>query len=121
MTWKLYTTEGVFLPHDQCPMAEAIYQKRPVRGVAAMAERPDGTRVHFQPYPTPLFAKDGAFRGAVNMLIDVTDQRQAAALRAQADRCRRLARGVGDEQVIKTLEALADEYEAKSLTLDRKN
>ncbi len=121
VTWKLYTTDGVFLPHDQCPMAEAIYQKRPVRGVAAMAERPDGTRVHFQPFPTPLFAKDGTFRGAVNMLIDITDQRQAASLRAQADRCRRLARGIGDEQVIKTLEALAEEYESKSLTLDRKN
>src|SRR5262245_21651594 len=43
VTWKLYTTCGAALPHDQCPMAVAIKEGRPVRGAEAVAERPDGT------------------------------------------------------------------------------
>src|SRR5665213_217754 len=28
VTWKLYTDDGKFLPHDSCPMADAIKAKR---------------------------------------------------------------------------------------------
>jgi PAS domain S-box-containing protein len=54
-------------------MALTLKEGRPIRGVGAMAERPDGTRVPFMPYPTPLFDEEGALIGAVNMLVDVTD------------------------------------------------
>jgi PAS domain S-box-containing protein len=118
VTWKLFTNEGEFLPHDRCPMAEAIIKKQPIRGVTAMAERPDGTRVTFMPYPTPMMDASGELRGAVNMLIDVTDQRQAGALRAQALRCRRLASGVSNGDISETLNRLADEYEEKAVVLD---
>jgi PAS domain-containing protein len=119
VTWKLYTDDGEFLPHELCPMAEAIKQKRPVTGATAIAERPDGTRVRFQPHPVPLLDRDGSLRGAVNMLIDITDGRQANALREQAARCRRLARDVGNETIAFALNALADEYEFKADKLDR--
>src|SRR6266478_5243658 len=36
-SWKLYTEEGQFLPHDRCPMAIAIREKRAVRGIEAVA------------------------------------------------------------------------------------
>lgn len=52
-SWKLYWPDGRPLPHDQCPVALALREKRPVRGMEAVAERPDGTRVPFIPYPTP--------------------------------------------------------------------
>jgi PAS domain S-box-containing protein len=117
VTWKLYTELGDFLPHDRCPMADAIVTKRPVRDVMAIAERPDGTRVHFVPYPTPLFAPDGSLRGAVNMLIDVTDKRQVESLCAQAERCRRLANSVSDPQTREALLHLAEEYDGKALLL----
>jgi PAS domain S-box-containing protein len=120
VTWKLYTELGDFLPHDQCPMAEALKTRQQVRGVIAVAERPDGTRVTFQPYPTPLFAPDGSFRGAVNMLLDLTDSRQAASLRAQADRCRRLARSVNDRAAMDALNNLAEEYDTKARRLEQK-
>ncbi|MBV9571271.1 MAG: PAS domain-containing protein [Alphaproteobacteria bacterium] len=118
VTWKLYTEAGDALPHDQCPMAKAIVEQQPVRNVVAVAERPDGNRVTFMPYPTPLFGPDGSFRGAVNMLIDVTERRQADSLRAQAERCRRLARSVGDSRTNEALQLLADEYEDKASRLD---
>jgi PAS domain-containing protein len=117
VTWKLYGTDGIFLPHDQCPMAVAIKEKREVRGVVALAERPDGTRVTFNPYPTPLIDEDGEISGAVNILIDVTDQRQAGALRAQALRCRRLAQSLTDQQAVNTLLLMAGEYDEKARRL----
>jgi PAS domain S-box-containing protein len=76
-SWKLFWPDGRSLPHGECPMAVAIKEKRPVRGMEAIAERPDGTRVPFLPYPTPLFNDDGVPVGAVNMLVDVTDRKQA--------------------------------------------
>jgi hypothetical protein len=35
-------------------MAVAVRERRAVRGVQAVAERPDGTHVDFRPHPTPL-------------------------------------------------------------------
>jgi PAS domain S-box-containing protein len=86
VTWRLYNPDGTPLAHDQCPMAIALRERRPVRGVEAIAERPDGTRVPFAPYPTPLFAPNGEFIGAVNMLVDISARKQdEATLRAQDD------------------------------------
>jgi PAS domain S-box-containing protein len=75
-SWKLYWPDGTFLPHDQCPMAIALKEDRIVRGMEAIAERPDGTRVSFIPFPTPLHDSSGALVGAVNMLVDISDRKQ---------------------------------------------
>jgi PAS domain S-box-containing protein len=107
VTWKLYTTTGEPLAHDKCPMAQAIRQRRPVREAIAIAERPDGSRVAFKPYPTPLFDEQGRFTGAVNMLIDVTEE-QSDALHGQADHCRRLALAMYDRQTSKILGEMAE-------------
>ena len=117
VTWRLYSEGGDPLPHEECPMAVAIRQKRQVRGVVAVAERPDGTRVLFTPYPTPIFDSSGELAGAVNILIDVTDARQAGALKVQAQRCRRLAQSVTDARTVDTLHLMAAEYEAKARIL----
>jgi two-component system, chemotaxis family, CheB/CheR fusion protein len=76
-SWKLFWPDGRPLPHDACPMALALKYKRPIRGMEAIAERPDGTRVPFMPYPTPLFDAAGNLVGAVNMLIDITERKRA--------------------------------------------
>jgi PAS domain-containing protein len=65
------------LPHDECPMAMALKEGRPIRGYEAIAERPDGTRVNFLPYPTPLWDTHGKLAGAVNMLVDITERKRA--------------------------------------------
>jgi PAS domain-containing protein len=119
VTWKLFTTGGKPLPHDRCPMAVAIREKRSVRGTEAVAERPDGTRRHFCPYPTPLLNEAGELVGAVNMLVDVTDRYHAAHLLDQAKRCRRLVRAVNDQLTIDTLTSMAEDYEAKARELQR--
>jgi PAS domain S-box-containing protein len=73
VTWRLYNPDGTPLPHDQCPMAVALKEDRPVRGKEAIAE----TRVPFLPYPTPLHDASGALIGAVNMLVDVSQRKDA--------------------------------------------
>ena len=91
-SWKLYWPDGTPLPHDECPMALALREKRPVRGMEAIAERPDGTRVPFIPYPTPLFDAEGTLIGAVNTLVDITERHQAEQLIRQSEiRYRRIA------------------------------
>lgn len=87
-SWKLFWADGEPMRHDQCPMAIALHENRAVRGYEAIAERPDGTRVCFIPYPTPL--RDGAGRliGAVNVLVDITERNYFE--RAVLDHQRRL-------------------------------
>jgi PAS domain S-box-containing protein len=119
VTWKLYSDDGQFLAHERCPMAEAIKGKRPLRGMTAIAERPDGTRVNFKPYPTPLLSENGELVGAVNMLIDITEQRQIDDLRSQAARCLRLADCTFDPQVQPMLRTMAAEYEQAAMLLAR--
>ena len=76
-SWRLFWADGTPVPHDECPMAIALKENRVVRNVEAIAERPDGTRVPFMPYPTPLYDADHRLAGAVNMLIDLTHLKQA--------------------------------------------
>jgi two-component sensor histidine kinase len=53
-----------------------------------IGERPDGSRYRFMPYPTPLYSESGDCVGAVDMLLDVTEERRAQ------DRAMLLAREV---------------------------
>ena len=85
---RLFWADGTPLGHDACPMAIALRERRSVRGYEAVAERPDGSRVSFIPYPTVIEDANGKLLGAVNVLIDITDRKVAenAALAARAVR-----------------------------------
>jgi PAS domain S-box-containing protein len=88
VTWKLYLPDGTPLPHDECPMAIALKEGRIVSG-EYIAERPDGSRFWFTPYPTLLRDSAGRVTGAVNMLLDITDRKIAEeALRRSEERSR---------------------------------
>jgi len=116
VTWQLYTMSGDELPHDECPMAKAIKEKRAVRDEIAIALRPSGSRVAFRPYPTPLFDGEGNLSGAINMLIDISEE-QTEALKEQAARCRRLARSTNDRQTADILKSMASGYEETAASL----
>jgi hypothetical protein len=53
------------------------------------------------------------------MLIDITDIRQIAELRSQAQKCRRLAISVGDRRTADILNTVATEYDCKAEDLDQ--
>ena len=96
-SWRLYWSDGRPMRHDECPMAIALRENRAPRGYEAIAERPDGTRVAFVPYPSPLRGPDGILIGAVNVLVDITQRKQAEeALRRIAEQLR-LSNDVKDE------------------------
>jgi PAS domain S-box-containing protein len=76
VTWRLYWPDGRPMAHSECPMAKALKEDRPIRGAEAIAERPDGTRVPFAAYPTPLHDPSGRLVGAVNMLVDITSSKE---------------------------------------------
>ncbi|MBZ9775002.1 PAS domain S-box protein [Mesorhizobium sp. CO1-1-8] len=81
VTFKLFTPDGKELPHDECPMAIALKENRPVYDQQAIAQRPDGSLFPFRPYPTPIRDETGDLVGAVNMLLDLTDSQRAEEVR----------------------------------------
>jgi PAS domain S-box-containing protein len=76
-SWRIYEPDGASLPLESCPMAVAIREGRSIRGKEIIIERPDGTRCDVLPYPDPIRDASGAVVGAVNMLVDLTDRKQA--------------------------------------------
>lgn len=85
-SWKLHWPDGTPMPHEQNPLAMALKERRPIRGLEVITERPDGSRIRVLPHPSPIFAADGTLLGAVNMLVDLSDQTVAdeSALRHNA-------------------------------------
>jgi PAS domain S-box-containing protein len=77
ITWKLYYPDGRPLPHEECPMAIALREGRAIRNAEVVAERPDGTRAPLIPYPTPLRDSTGKIVGGINIVVDVSERKQA--------------------------------------------
>jgi PAS domain S-box-containing protein len=86
VSWKLYYPDGRRMLHSECPMAIALKKDRVIQGAEAIAERPDGSRIWFTPYPTPLRDARGRIVGGINMLVDITERKraEAAAMRLAA-------------------------------------
>jgi PAS domain S-box-containing protein len=76
-SYRIFRPDGTELPPDQCPMAITLKSGQGVRGEEILIERPDGTRRNILPYPEPFFDKAGKLAGAVNMLVDITERKQA--------------------------------------------
>ncbi len=79
VTWKLYLPDGTARFHDECPMAIALKQNRPVRDIEAVSRSGrTASGSCFMPYPTPLRDERGHWLvGAVNMLVDITARKEA--------------------------------------------
>ncbi len=91
-SWRLCWPDGRPMAQDECPMAIALKEARPIRGTEAIAERPDGVRIPFLAYMTPLFDEVGTLTGAINTLFDTrsSEPTQAEiAVRKQTERAAR--------------------------------
>src|SRR5436190_4504675 len=114
VSWRLYSLDGGPLPHDQCPMAVALKENRAVRGAEAILERPDGTRIPFAPYPTPLRDASGRLIGAVNMLVDISERKDAEDARAYLAA---IIESSDDAIVSKTLEGIVTSWNRGAETI----
>ncbi len=75
-SWKIYQVDGItLLPLDECPMARTLRKARSIVGEEIIIERPDGLRRVIRPHPIPQFDKTGKLTGAVNTLVDITEQK----------------------------------------------
>lgn len=72
-SWKIYKNDGSPLPLDECPMAIALKEGRSV-SFEIVIERPDGSRRNVLPHPKPVYDANGKITGAINTLIDITEQ-----------------------------------------------
>jgi len=109
VTWRLYDLDGTPIPHDHCPMAIALKEQRQLVGTETIAERPDGSRVHFVPYPSPIFDRSGQMVGAVNMLLDVSKRKEDEI---QAARLAAIVASSDDAIVSKTLDGIIKTWNA---------
>lgn len=75
-SWKIFKTSGDPLPLDSCPMAIALRTGKSITKADIIIERPDGVRRRVSANPRPLFDLKGKLTGAVNMLVDVTEQKE---------------------------------------------
>lgn len=76
-SWKIYHPDGQLIPLDECPMAIALKEERPVYNEEIIVERPDGIRRNILPHPQPIFDSNGNLAGAFNILMDITERKKA--------------------------------------------
>ncbi len=113
-SYKIYRPDGTEMPVYECPMARTLKECRAIRGEEMLIERPDGSRRHILPYPEPIRDASGRVIGAVNMLIDITERKQAE------EAARRLAAIVefSDDAIIsKNLDGIVTSWNASARRL----
>ncbi len=78
-SFKLFATDGVAIAHDACWMALALKMNQEYNGHEIIIERPDGQRLTALAYANPVHDEAGTLLGAVNVLVDITERKQAEA------------------------------------------
>jgi two-component system sensor histidine kinase VicK len=78
---KMYTLDGDWMPHDQCPAAISLKERRAVKA-EALVQRPDGKMRHVLVFPRPEHDIHGNIIGLINAVVDITDRK---ALERQKD------------------------------------
>lgn len=81
-SFKLFSADGLPISHDDCWMARTLREGTLSVGEEIIIERPDGTRRDALAHATPIHDESNHLIGAINVLVDVTEQkRQAQKLR----------------------------------------
>ncbi|WP_374576054.1 sensor histidine kinase [Phenylobacterium sp.] len=74
---RLFHPDGREMARETCPLAAAVREGLGGVGVEVGFERHDGARGAVLAYPTPLHGENGALIGAVNMLVEITERKEA--------------------------------------------
>jgi PAS domain S-box-containing protein len=84
--FRVFALDGKRIPISLCAAACALRERRQIRGVETIVERPDGSRRIVADHPDPLFDDQGNCLGVVNVALDITEQHetQKALRRSEA-------------------------------------
>jgi PAS domain S-box-containing protein len=85
-SFKLFAMDGGRIAHDRCWMALALHENKEYNGLEIIVERPDGSRRTALAHANPFADDDGRLLGAVNVLVDISDRKDAELLLLEADR-----------------------------------
>lgn len=86
-SFKMLRPDGVFMPHEQCPMADVLSGKvSEVHDAELGIERPDGSRITVLVNIRPLKGEQGEITGAINCFVDITERKQAEEALREAKR-----------------------------------
>jgi two-component sensor histidine kinase len=75
-SFKLFSTDGSPIAHDNCWMALALKTEQAYNGQEIIIERPDGERLTVLAYANPVHDESGILLGAVNVLVDISDHKR---------------------------------------------
>ena len=76
-SFKLFRSDGSFMPHGRCPMAEVVGGKIPaVHDAEVIIERLDGSRITVVVDIRPLTNEKNEVTGAINCFYDLTERKQ---------------------------------------------
>ena len=87
-SFRFYSVDGELIAHDNCWMALALQTDRDYIGCEIVVERPDGERRNVLAYAKPIHDKRGGLTGTVNVLVDISECRQAEEALRETERVR---------------------------------
>ncbi len=76
-SFKLFSTDGSPIAHNQCWMALALEDGKEYNGHEVVIERPDKRRLIVLAHANPIHDVTGRLIGAVNVLVDISDRKRA--------------------------------------------
>ena len=100
-SFKMHRSDGVFLPHGECPMADVLSGKISEAQDEVQIERPDGSRITVIVNIRPLKNERGEILGAINCFVDITDRKHAEEVRT---RLAAIVESSDDAMISKTLD-----------------
>lgn len=75
-SWKIFWSDGKPMKLEERPMARTLKKGISIIDEEIIIQRPDGVKKNIRPNPVPFFNAEGEIIGAVNTLIDITEQKQ---------------------------------------------
>jgi PAS domain S-box-containing protein len=85
-SYRLHAVDGTPIPHEDCWIALAQRDGRDYDGREIVVERPDGTRRTALAHASPTYDELGGIDGAVNVMVDITAQKEAEAALRETNR-----------------------------------
>ncbi|MBO9204337.1 MULTISPECIES: PAS domain S-box protein [Niastella] len=109
--YKLYHTDGTFIPHDQYPVAACLQDGLPKKDLEFILERPNLSRIFIRVNIVPVFDDNDKQTGAVACFEDLTQQKEAE---------RGLSKKIGEEKLRELAASLEKLVQKKTQDLVRK-